>query len=529
MSTRVDFDKEARTKLSNGINILADAVKSTLGPSGNTVMIQSLNPNRPVPYLTKDGVTVARSIRHLPDTLENMGAQLVKEVATNTAEAAGDGTTTSIVLVQQLINKGIKELNEGASAADLTEGIRKGTECVVSQLKKAAKIIGRDPEQLINIASISANNNTEIGKLVSDIVCQVGEHGLVSIEDSLTGETYVKKVEGVKIDRGYISPYMRQSDTSDVVVLENVNILMCDNKISQWNEIEPLIKHSLNDKKAILIICEEMDGEALQNINATVAQMKRPICVIKMPKDGLITKDIMEDIAIITNGTLISRDKGHNLVNAPSSYLGYADKVVIDRESTLITGARGKEFDIAARAKMIEGLVAESKQSYEKKALAGRLAKLTSGIGVIYVGGVTEPEVKEKRDRIEDALCAVLAAIDEGVLPGGGVAYLNAIQAIQLLYADNEDQLSGISIVEEAISEPARLILQNAGVKDIDAIIDEIKKTGGDYGYNSKTREYEHFFETGVIDPVKVTRIALENAASIAQLLLNTECVVSES
>ncbi len=534
MHTEAIFSKEARQELKKGIDILADAVKVTLGPQGRPVVFLSHHPTYPGPKVTKDGVTVAYQIHKLENQFQDMGAQLVKAVAKKANDTTGDGTTTATLLTQVIMSEGIKHLDAGVNPIELKRGIDLAVQFVTTTLKALSLPVDNTDSRLLNVATISANNDTAIGELIADLVSKLGNDGLITVEESSTSETYSKTVEGIQIDRGYINADFVTNPTRMSIEFDNPLILLYDRKISDWNEIHPLVESALAGKKSpLVIIAEDVDGSALATITASIVRNGIKVAIIKSPREGLIAKDIMEDIAVAVGGNVISETKGYKLKTTSIDKLGAADKIIITKDKTTIIGGSGSSLAVQQRAELIRGMIAESTQAYEKTALEGRLAKLTNGVGMIYVGGQTELEMKEKKDRVQDALCATLAAVEEGILPGGGVAYIKCWSRSHEVAENLKDgEKCGVAVVTTALREPLMQILRNSGVSESDAadILIRVANSANapDYGYNAKTMEYDHFYESGVIDPTKVVRVALESAASIAGLLLLAECVVAD-
>ena len=523
MAKDITFNLEARDALKRGVDALANAVKVTLGPKGRNVIIDKKFGS---PVITKDGVTVAKEIE-LKDPVENMGAQMLKEVASKTADVAGDGTTTATVLAQAIVTAGLKNVAAGANPMDLKRGIDKAVEAVVGHLKKQSKSVGDDNSKIEQIASISANNDNNIGKLIAEAMGRVKKEGVITVEEAKGTETTVEVVEGMQFDRGYISPYFVTNADKMEAVLENPYILLYDKKISNMKELLPILEKAVQTGKPLLIIAEDVDGEALATLVVNKLRGSLKIAAVKSPGFGDRRKAMMEDIAILTSGTLIAEEQGFKLENADLSYLGTCEKITIDKDNTTIVGGSGKKADITARVGQIKAQIETTTSDYDKEKLQERLAKLAGGVAVLYVGAATEVEMKEKKDRVDDALHATRAAVEEGIVAGGGVAYVRAIGALEKLAGANDDETTGIAIIKRALEEPLRQIVENAGVEG-SIIIQKVKEGKDDYGYNARTDKYENLYGAGVIDPTKVTRVALENAASIAGMLLTTECVLAD-
>ncbi len=518
MAKEIKFDVDVRSKMKEGADALADAVKVTLGPKGRNVVIDK---KFGAPHVTKDGVTVAKEIE-LEDRFANMGAQMVKEVASKTNELAGDGTTTATVLAQAIINVGIKNVTAGANPMDLKRGIDMAVESIVKELHAQSQSVGDDYSKVEQVGTISANNDTYIGKLIADAMSKV-KNGVITVEEAKGTETEVKVVEGMQFDRGYISPYfMTNSDKMETVLDEPV-ILITDKKISAMKDILPILEPIAREGKSLLIIAEDVDGEALTTLVVNKLRGTLKIAAVKAPGFGDRRKEMLQDIATLTGAVVVSEERGYTFENTTIEMLGKAEKVSITKENTTIVGGRGDKAEIDARVSQIRKQMEVSTSDYDKEKLQERLAKLSGGVAVLYVGATTEVEMKEKKDRVEDALNATKAAVEEGYLPGGGVAYIRAAKVLQTLAGENEDQSTGIRIVARAIEEPLRQIAENAGV-DGSVIVQKIKEADKDFGYNARTGEYINMYEAGVIDPTKVARVALENAASVAGMFLTTEC-----
>jgi chaperonin GroEL len=523
MAKEIKFDIEARDLLKKGMDQLADAVKVTLGPKGRNVIIEK---KFGAPGVTKDGVSVAKEIE-LEDHFENIGAQLVKEVASKTADDAGDGTTTATVLAQAIVSVGLKNVTAGANPMDLKRGIDKAVTSVVKSLKSQTHTIGDDSEKIRQVASISANNDEEIGKLIAEAMQKVKKEGVITVEEAKGTETTVEVVEGMQFDRGFISPYFVTDTDKMESVLENPYILLHDKKISTMKDLLPVLEPAAQSGRPLLIIAEDVDGEALATLVVNKLRGSLKIAAVKAPGFGDRRKEMLEDIAILTGGVVISEEKGLTLEGAQLDMLGTCEKITIDKENTTIVNGSGDKANINARVKQIKTQIENTTSDYDKEKLQERLAKLAGGVAVLYVGAASEVEMKEKKDRVEDALSATRAAVEEGIIPGGGVAYIRAIDELSKLSTDVEDQNTGIQIVLRALEEPLRQIVNNAGL-DGSVVVQKIKEGKDDFGYNAKDNKFEKLYEAGVIDPTKVSRIALENAASIAGMFLTTECVVSE-
>jgi len=522
MAKEITFDTSARDRLKKGVDKLADAVKVTLGPKGRNVI---LDKKFGAPTVTKDGVSVAKEIE-LKDPIENMGAQLVKEVASKTADAAGDGTTTATVLAQAIFNHGIKNVAAGANPMDLKRGIDKAVAAVVENLKKQSKKI-KDSSEIQQVASISSNNDETIGKMIADAMDKVGKDGVITVEEAKGTETEVKTVEGMQFDRGYLSPYFVTNTEKMEAELDNPYILIYDKKISSMKELLPILEATAQTGKPLVIIAEEVEGEALATLVVNKIRGALRVAAVKAPGFGDRRKAMLEDIAILTGGQVISEERGYKLENATLDYLGRAEKVNIDKDNTTIVNGAGKKSEIQGRINQIKAQIETTTSDYDKEKLQERLAKLSGGVAILYVGAATEVEMKEKKDRVDDALHATRAAVQEGIIPGGGVAYLRAIDALKDIDTDNEDQETGVNIVRLALEAPLRIIAENAG-QEGSVIVNKVRDGKKDFGFNARENKFEEFFQAGIIDPTKVARLALENAASIAGLLLTTEAVVSE-
>lgn len=523
MSKIINFNTEAREKLKSGVDQLANAVKVTLGPKGRNVIIDK---KFGAPSVTKDGVSVAKEIE-LEDPIENMGAQMVKEVASKTADAAGDGTTTATVLAQAIVTPGLKSLASGGNPMDIKRGIDKAVKAIVAQLNTMSEQVGTDRAKIEAVATISANNDVNIGKLIADAMEKVGKEGVITVEEAKGTETEVKTVEGMQFDRGYLSPYFVTNADKMEVELQNVYILIYDKKISNMKELLPVLEKVVQTGRPLLIIAEDLEGEALATLVVNKLRGTLKIAAVKAPGFGDRRKAMLEDIAILTGGTVISEERGYKLENADISFLGTAESITIDKDNTIIVGGSGSKDDIKARIGQIKSQIESTTSDYDREKLQERLAKLAGGVAVLYVGAATEVEMKEKKDRVDDALHATRAAVEEGIVPGGGVAYIRALDALVDLKGENEDENTGVQIIRRAVEEPLRQIAQNAGLEG-SIIVQKVKEGSGDFGYNARSDKYENLKVAGVIDPTKVTRIALENAASIAGMLLTTEVTIAD-
>ena len=523
MAKEIKFDIKAREELKKGVDELANAVKVTLGPKGRNVIVDK---KFGAPHITKDGVTVAKAVE-LEDEFQNMGAQLVKEVASKTGDDAGDGTTTATVLAQAIINVGLKNVAAGANPIDLKRGIDKAVAKVVEGIKAQAQEVDDDLAKIENVARVSANNDAEIGKLIADAMGKVKKEGVITIEEAKGTDTTVKVVEGMQFDRGYISPYFVTNTEKMECEMDNPYILLYDKKISALKDMLPVLEAVAQSGRPLLIIAEDVDSEALATLVVNRLRGSLKICAVKAPGFGDRRKEMLEDIAILTHGVVISEDKGLKLDMATVDELGSAEKVTVDKENTTIVNGNGDKELIAERVAQIKAQIEKTTSDYDREKLQERLAKLAGGVAVLYVGAPSEVEMKEKKDRVDDALSATRAAVAEGIVPGGGVAYMRCVAALENFHGDNDDENTGIQIVKRAIEEPLRRIVANAGLEGA-IIVQNVKDGKGDYGYNARSGKYENFFESGVIDPAKVTRVALENAASIAGMFLTTECVIAE-
>ncbi len=523
MAKDITFNIEARDALKRGVDALANAVKVTLGPKGRNVIIDKKFGS---PQITKDGVTVAKEIE-LSNPVENMGAQLLKEVASKTADAAGDGTTTATVLGQAIVTAGLKNVAAGANPMDLKRGIDKAVEAIVENLKKQSQNVGNDNKKIEQVATISANNDSTIGKLIAEAMAKVKKEGVITVEEAKGTETTVEVVEGMEFDRGYISPYFITDVDKMEAVLDSPLVLIYEKKISTMKELLPVLEKAVQTGKPILIIAEDIDGEALQTLVVNRLRSNLKICAVKAPGFGDRRKAMLEDLAILTGGVFIAEDRGFKLENADLTFLGKAEKITVDKDNTTIVGGAGKKADITARVNQIKAQIESTTSDYDREKLQERLAKLAGGVAVLYVGAATEVEMKEKKDRVDDALAATRAAVEEGIVPGGGVAYIRAISSLDKLKGINEDENTGIQIVKRAIEEPLRQICANCGIEG-SIVVQKVKEGTADFGFNARTEKYENLLKAGVIDPTKVSRIALENAASVAAMLLTTDCVLAE-
>jgi len=523
MAKEIKFNIKAREELKNGVDALADAVKVTLGPKGRNVIIEK---KFGAPHITKDGVTVAREIE-LEDAFQNMGAQLVKEVASKTGDQAGDGTTTATVLAQAIVNVGLKNVAAGANPMDLKRGIDKAVSAVVEGIKAQSQEVDDDIEKIENVARVSANNDEKIGALIAEAMKKVKKEGVITVEEAKGTETTVDVVEGMQFDRGYISPYFVTNSEKMECEMDSPYILLYDKKISNLKELLPILESVAQSGRPLLIIAEDVDNEALATLVVNRLRGSLKICAVKAPGFGDRRKEMLEDIAILTGGTVISEVKGMQLSQATVQDLGTADKVTVNKDNTIIVNGAGAKEEIANRVNQIKAQIETTTSNYDKEKLQERLAKLAGGVAVLYIGAASEVEMKEKKDRVDDALSATRAAIAEGIVPGGGVAYIRCLSKLDDLKGDNEDENTGIAIIRRAIEEPLRQIVANAGVEGA-VIVQKVKEGKGDFGYNARTDSFENFFATGVIDPAKVTRVALENAASIAGMFLTTECVIAD-
>jgi len=523
MAKQIFFDIEARNKMKKGVDTLANAVKVTLGPKGRNVVIEK---KFGAPQVTKDGVSVAKEIE-LDDPIENMGAQMVKEVASKTADIAGDGTTTATVLAQSIISEGLKNVAAGANPMDLKRGIDKAVTKVIENLKSQSQEVGDDHKKIEQVATISANSDAVIGKLIADAMAKVGKEGVITVEEAKGTDTTVDVVEGMQFDRGYISPYFVTNSEKMEAELQNPYILIYDKKISAMKDILHILEKVAQSGRPLVIIAEDLEGEALATLVVNKLRGTIKVAAVKAPGFGDRRKEMLTDIAILTAGTVVSEEQGYKLENADLTYLGQASSITIDKDNTTIVGGKGTKEDIKARVNQIKAQVENTTSDYDREKLQERLAKLSGGVAVLYVGAATEVEMKEKKDRVDDALHATRAAVEEGIVPGGGVAYIRAIESLEGLKGENVDETTGIQIVKRAIEEPLRQIVVNSGIEG-SIVVQKIKEGKADFGFNARTEVYEHLLAAGVIDPTKVTRVALENAASIAGMLLTTECVIAD-
>lgn len=522
MAKDILFNLDARDGLKKGVDALSNAVKVTLGPKGRNVIIEK---SYGAPHITKDGVSVAKEIE-LQDPVENMGAQLVKEVASKTNDLAGDGTTTATVLAQAIVAAGLKNVIAGANPMDLKRGIDKAVATVVESLKAQSEQVGESIDKIQQVASISANNDNAIGTLIAEAMAKVKKEGVITVENAKGIETHVDVVEGMQFDRGYISPYFVTNTEKMEAVYENPFILIYDKKVSVMKDLLPILEKSLQTGRPLLIIAEDIDSEALATLVVNRLRGSLKVVAVKAPGFGDRRKEMLEDIAILTGGTVISEEKGYRLEDATLAELGSADKITITKDNTTIVNGQGSKEAIEARAAQIKAQIATTTSDYDREKLQERLAKIAGGVAVIYVGAASEVEMKEKKDRVEDALNATRAAIEEGIIPGGGVGFIRAISSIEKMKGENDDETTGIAIIKRALEEPLRQIVENAGLEG-SVVVNKVREGEGDFGFNARTETYENLLKTGVIDPVKVSRVALENAASIASMLLTTECVIS--
>ena len=523
MAKEIKFDIKAREELKKGVDALSNAVKVTLGPKGRNVIIEK---KFGAPHITKDGVTVAKEVE-LEDQFQNMGAQLVKEVASKTGDDAGDGTTTATVLAQAIVNTGLKNVAAGANPIDIKRGIDKAVAKVVEAIKAQAEEVGDDFEKIENVARISANNDSEIGQLIAEAMKKVKKEGVITVEEAKGTDTSVDVVEGMQFDRGYISPYFVTNSERMECEMDHPYILLYDKKISSLKDMLPILEATAQSGRPLLIIAEDVDSEALATLVVNRLRGSLKVCAVKAPGFGDRRKEMLQDIAILTQGVVISEEKGLKLESATIDLLGSAEKVTVNKENTTIVNGAGEKECIAERVAQIKAQIETTKSSYDKEKLQERLAKLAGGVAVLYIGAPSEVEMKEKKDRVDDALSATRAAVAEGIVPGGGVAYIRAIKSLDGLKGDNEDETTGIEIIRRAIEEALRQIVANAGLEGA-VIVQKVKAGEGDFGYNARTDQYENLLKSGVIDPAKVTRVALENAASIAGMFLTTECVIAE-
>lgn len=524
MAKNIIYGNEARLKIKEGVDKLANAVKVTLGPCGrNVVLEKKYGPST----ITKDGISVAKEIE-LKDSVENIGAQLIKEVASKTNDGAGDGTTTATVLAQSIYNNSLKYVTSGANPVEIKKGIDLAVENVIAEIKNISKEIDNNSSDIEQVATISANNDSEIGKMIAEAMAKVGKDGVITVEEAKGTQTSVKVVEGMEFDRGYLSPYFVTNTEKMTVEMENPYILITDKKISALKELLPILESVAQSGKPLLIIAEDVDGEALTTLVVNRLRIGLKICAVKVPGFGDRKKEILQDIAIVTGGNVISEEQGRKLENITIEDLGKAEKINISKDNTVIVNGNGNKEAINDRANQIRSQIENTKSEYDKEKLQERLAKISGGVAVLYIGASTEVEMKEKKDRVDDALHATRAAVQEGIVPGGGVTLLRCSEKIINLKGENEDQKLGINIVYKTLFAPIKTILSNAGEENIDVIINSILNNSGDYGYNARLKKFENFFKTGVIDPAKVTRLAIENAASISGLLITSDCVISD-
>ena len=522
MAKNITFDTEARDSLKKGVDALANAVKVTLGPKGRNVVIDKQFGG---PSITKDGVTVAKEIE-LEDTLENMGAQMVKEVASKTNDLAGDGTTSATVLAQAIISEGLKNVAAGANPMDLKRGIDKAVDAIIKDINKQAQQVGDSYEKIEQVASISANNDNVIGSLIAEAMKKVKTEGVITVEEAKGTDTTVEVVEGMQFDRGYLSPYFITDADKMEVELENPYILIFDQKISAMKDLLPILEQTAKTGKPLMIIAEDVDGEALSTLVVNKIRGALKVAAVKAPGFGDRRKAMLEDIAILTNGTVVSEERGFKLESTSLEMLGNTEKIVIDKDNTTIVNGAGDKKTITARVNQIKTQIDSTTSDYDKEKLQERLAKLAGGVAVLYVGAATEVEMKEKKDRVDDALAATRAAVEEGIVPGGGVSIVRATHSLSKIKAENNDEQTGINIIRRAVEEPLRQIVANAGLEG-SVIVAKVKEGKNDFGFNAKTETFESLYKAGVIDPAKVVRVALENASSVAGMLLTTECVIS--
>jgi len=523
MAKQLFFETDARNKMKKGVDALANAVKVTLGPKGRNVVIEK---KFGAPSVTKDGVTVAKEVE-LEDAIENMGAQMVKEVASKTADVAGDGTTTATVLAQAIITEGLKNVAAGANPMDLKRGIDKAVKAVVENLKSQSQQVGNDNQKIQQVASISANNDEEIGKLIAEAMQKVSKDGVITIEEAKGIETGIDVVEGMQFDRGYISPYFVTNSEKMEAELDNPYILIYDKKISSMKDILHILEKVAQQGAPLLIISEDLEGEALATLVVNKLRGTLKVAAVKAPGFGDRRKEMLQDIAILTKGVVISEEQGYKLENADLTYLGKAERIVIDKDNTTVVGGRGEKEAIQGRINQIKSQIENTTSDYDREKLQERLAKLSGGVAVLNVGAATEVEMKEKKDRVDDALHATRAAVEEGIVPGGGVAFVRAIDSLEKIETRNNDEKTGVQIVRRALEEPLRQIVENCGIEG-SVVVNKVREGKGDFGFNARDEKYENLIAAGVIDPTKVARVALENAASIAGMLLTTECVVAD-
>ena len=523
MAKQLFFNTEARNKMKRGVDALADAVKVTLGPKGRNVVIEK---KFGAPGITKDGVSVAKEIE-LEDAIENLGAQMVKEVASKTADVAGDGTTTATVLAQSIINEGLKNVAAGANPMDLKRGIDKAVASVVENLKSQSEKVGNDNQKIEQVATISANNDSNIGKLIAEAMQKVGNEGVITVEEAKGTDTTVEVVEGMQFDRGYLSPYFVTNTEKMQTELQNPYILIYDKKISTLKDILPILESTVQSGRPLLIIAEDVDGEALATLVVNKLRGALKIAAVKAPGFGDRRKEMLQDIAVLTGGTVISEEQGYKLENATMEYLGQAESITIDKDNTTVVGGKGSKDAITGRVNQIKSQIETTTSDYDREKLQERLAKLSGGVAVLYVGAASEVEMKEKKDRVDDALHATRAAVEEGIVAGGGVAYIRAIESLDKVEGANADENTGIAIIRRSLEAPLRTIVGNAGIEG-SIVVQKVREGKADFGFNARTEQYENLLAAGVIDPAKVSRVALENAASIASMLLTTECVVAD-
>ncbi len=523
MAKQLFFNTEARNKMKRGVDALADAVKVTLGPKGRNVVIEK---KFGAPGITKDGVSVAKEIE-LEDAIENLGAQMVKEVASKTADVAGDGTTTATVLAQSIINEGLKNVAAGANPMDLKRGIDKAVASVVENLKSQSEKVGNDNQKIEQVATISANNDSNIGKLIAEAMQKVGNEGVITVEEAKGTDTTVEVVEGMQFDRGYLSPYFVTNTEKMQTELQNPYILIYDKKISTLKDILPILESTVQSGRPLLIIAEDVDGEALATLVVNKLRGSLKIAAVKAPGFGDRRKEMLQDIAVLTGGTVISEEQGYKLENATMEYLGQAESITIDKDNTTVVGGKGSKDAITGRVNQIKSQIETTTSDYDREKLQERLAKLSGGVAVLYVGAASEVEMKEKKDRVDDALHATRAAVEEGIVAGGGVAYIRAIESLDKVEGANADENTGIAIIRRSLEAPLRTIVGNAGIEG-SIVVQKVREGKADFGFNARTEQYENLLAAGVIDPAKVSRVALENAASIASMLLTTECVVAD-
>ena len=523
MAKQLHFNTEARAKMLRGVDALADAVKVTLGPKGRNVVIEK---KFGAPSVTKDGVTVAKEVE-LEDAIENMGAQMVKEVASKTADVAGDGTTTATVLAQSIIREGLKNVAAGANPMDLKRGIDTAVKAVVENLKSQSQTVGSDNEKIKQVATISANNDATIGSLIAEAMGKVGNSGVITVEEAKGTDTTVEVVEGMQFDRGYLSPYFVTNTEKMQAEMQNPYILIYDKKISTLKDILPILESTIQSGRPLVIIAEDVDGEALATLVVNKLRGSLKIAAVKAPGFGDRRKEMLQDIAVLTGGTVISEEQGYKLENATLSYLGQCESITIDKDNTTIVGGKGEKQNIDGRVNQIKAQIESTTSDYDREKLQERLAKLSGGVAVLYVGAATEVEMKEKKDRVDDALHATRAAVEEGIVAGGGTAFIRAIEALKDMNDMDGDEATGVQIVRRALESPLRTIVENAGLEG-SVIVNKVREGKADYGFNARTEEYENLIGAGVIDPTKVSRVALENASSIAGMLLTTECVVAD-